>query len=96
MKPVRTALGLSLVIVVCLNLGKADNPPPKTDKMAPDVMIVGPIAAAQGDRLAAKGYGQSKPLVPNVTAGNRARNRRVQFIILDQEPEAPAAPKPKK
>ncbi|MDB4937945.1 MAG: outer membrane protein [Labilithrix sp.] len=49
------------------------------------------------DRMTAVGYGQTKPLVPNVTAGNRAKNRRVQFIIADQDPaqEAPkAAPKP--
>lgn len=32
-------------------------------------------------RLTAKGYGQDKPLVPNVTEANRARNRRVQLII---------------
>ena len=44
------------------------------------------------DRLVARGYGQEKPLVPNVTAGNRARNRRVQFIILEKEGGAPAAP----
>jgi outer membrane protein OmpA-like peptidoglycan-associated protein len=45
------------------------------------------------DRMTAVGYGQTKPLVPNVTAGNRAKNRRVQFIIADQDP-APA-PEPK-
>ena len=33
--------------------------------------------------------GQNKPLVPNVTAGNRQKNRRVQFIILEQDPETP-------
>jgi outer membrane protein OmpA-like peptidoglycan-associated protein len=32
-------------------------------------------------RLDAKGYGQEKPLVPNVSAANRARNRRVQLMI---------------
>lgn len=50
------------------------------------------------DRMTAVGYGQTKPLVPNVTAGNRAKNRRVQFIIADQDPaaEAPAKPKPAK
>ncbi|HEY8076766.1 MAG TPA: OmpA family protein [Labilithrix sp.] len=52
------------------------------------------------DRLVAKGYGQNKPLVPNVTPQNRAQNRRVQFIILEQDAApaggAPAAPAPKK
>ena len=49
-----------------------------------------------GDRLTARGYGQTKPLVPNVTAGNRAKNRRVQFIIADQEPAPDAPPAGKK
>jgi OmpA-OmpF porin, OOP family len=49
------------------------------------------------DKLVARGYGQEKPLAPNVTAGNRARNRRVQFIILEgsgasSPPAPPAAP----
>jgi len=43
------------------------------------------------DRLVARGYGQDNPLVPNVTAANRARNRRVQFIILDRSDAGPAA-----
>jgi outer membrane protein OmpA-like peptidoglycan-associated protein len=44
------------------------------------------------DRMSAVGYGQTKPLVPNVTAGNRAKNRRVQFIIADQDPAAEVTP----
>ena len=32
-------------------------------------------------RLQARGYGDTNPLVPNITPSNRARNRRVQFII---------------
>ena len=46
------------------------------------------------DRLTAKGYGDSKPLVPNVTELNKARNRRVQFIITDQDAAPAAAPAP--
>lgn len=33
-------------------------------------------------RLMAKGYGATRPLAPNITAYNRARNRRVQFKIV--------------
>lgn len=44
------------------------------------------------DRLTAKGYGDSKPLVPNVTELNKQRNRRVQFIILEQDAAAAAPP----
>lgn len=32
-------------------------------------------------RLAAKGYGESRPAVPNDTAGHRAENRRVELVI---------------
>jgi outer membrane protein OmpA-like peptidoglycan-associated protein len=47
------------------------------------------------DKLVAHGYGQEKPLVPNVTPAMRAQNRRVQFIILDQDAAgAAAAPGP--
>jgi outer membrane protein OmpA-like peptidoglycan-associated protein len=38
-----------------------------------------------GSRLTAKGYGQSRPIAPNVTPANRARNRRVQFMILEKQ-----------
>ena len=34
------------------------------------------------ERLRAKGYGPTRPIAPNITAYNRARNRRVQFKIL--------------
>jgi len=47
----------------------------------------------EGTRLTAKGYGEKKPIAPNVTAANRARNRRVQFVILEQDAPAGAAPK---
>jgi outer membrane protein OmpA-like peptidoglycan-associated protein len=40
----------------------------------------------EGSRLEAKGYGATRPRVPNVTAANRAQNRRVQFVILEKAP----------
>jgi outer membrane protein OmpA-like peptidoglycan-associated protein len=35
-------------------------------------------------RMSAKGYGQSKPLVPNTTDANKAKNRRVQVMITQK------------
>lgn len=35
------------------------------------------------DRLTSKGYGQTKPKVPNTSDQNKAKNRRTEFFILD-------------
>ncbi len=40
-----------------------------------------------GARLTAKGYGETKPLESNKTPAGRAKNRRVQFFILDPSQE---------
>jgi chemotaxis protein MotB len=36
-------------------------------------------------RLTATGYGSLLPLVPNTTSTNRARNRRVEFVLENEE-----------
>ena len=36
-------------------------------------------------RFQARGYGFENPIAPNTTDENRARNRRVQFIILERD-----------
>jgi outer membrane protein OmpA-like peptidoglycan-associated protein len=36
-------------------------------------------------RLTPIGYGQTRPIVPNDSDENRARNRRVQFVIVEQD-----------
>jgi outer membrane protein OmpA-like peptidoglycan-associated protein len=42
-------------------------------------------AGVDAGRLSAKGYGDTRPLVPNLTERHRAANRRVQFIIKAQD-----------
>ena len=44
-------------------------------------LITGGVDAA---RLQARGYGQERPLRPNDTAADRAKNRRVQFVVMKQ------------
>ncbi|MFH1435448.1 MAG: OmpA family protein [Pseudomonadota bacterium] len=44
-------------------------------------------AGVEPDKLVAKGYGESKPIAPNVTSAGRAKNRRVEFHILSQAGE---------
>jgi OOP family OmpA-OmpF porin len=40
-------------------------------------------------RLIATGFGRMRPVAPNDTSENKARNRRVEFTVLDQEPPPP-------
>jgi outer membrane protein OmpA-like peptidoglycan-associated protein len=50
-------------------------------------------------RLVTHGFGDTKPIAPNINDAGKAKNRRVQFVILEQdEPpkeEKKPAPKPK-
>jgi outer membrane protein OmpA-like peptidoglycan-associated protein len=36
------------------------------------------------NRLSFKGFGESKPKVPNTTAEGRAKNRRTEFLLLSE------------
>ena len=42
------------------------------------------VRCVAGDRLVAKGYGESAPIATNDTAEGRANNRRVEFTILQR------------
>lgn len=53
------------------------------------VWVVREYLAEKGvdkDRLAYKGYGQTKPIASNDTEEGRAQNRRVEITILDADP----------
>jgi outer membrane protein OmpA-like peptidoglycan-associated protein len=65
------------------NTGTRDHNLQLSDARATAVKSWLVAAGVDGGRLVPKGYGQDRPLAPNVTAANRARNRRVQFIILE-------------
>ena len=42
-------------------------------------------ASVEGGRLSAKGFGESTPIDTNETTEGKARNRRVEFTILEQD-----------
>jgi outer membrane protein OmpA-like peptidoglycan-associated protein len=46
-----------------------------------DYLVAHGVAAS---RVESEGYGPTKPLVPNLGARNKAKNRRVEFKILEQ------------
>ena len=51
----------------------------KRAKSVYDYLINAGVAAS---KLKYKGYGETKPVVPNTTEGNRAKNRRIEFKVL--------------
>jgi len=62
-------------------------------------------AGVPRERLVSQGYGSDKPIAPNIGQSGRAKNRRVEFVILEREqaqgapagvaPRTPAPAKPK-
>lgn len=76
------------------NMGTAERNRALSDERATAVRSWLVAHGVPQERLIAHGYGQTRPLVPNITDENRARNRRVQFVILDQDGSAPGASAP--
>jgi outer membrane protein OmpA-like peptidoglycan-associated protein len=56
-----------------------------SEKRAKSVLDYLVTAGVDSSRLDFKGYGPTKPIAPNITAQGRARNRRVEFFILERE-----------
>ena len=63
------------------DVGNDDSNLKLSDKRAKSVMDYMVSKGIKAERLAAKGYGETQPLVPNDSDENRAKNRRVQFKI---------------
>jgi chemotaxis protein MotB len=48
------------------------------------VKYLADIGKINPQRLSAVGYGESRPLVPNDSAANRAKNRRVEIVLVTE------------
>jgi outer membrane protein OmpA-like peptidoglycan-associated protein len=82
------------------NVGASDHNRELSTKRAESVKDWLVRAGVSRDRLVSQGYGSDKPIAPNIGPGGRAKNRRVEFVILEREqvqgaPAPAAAPKPK-
>ncbi len=65
------------------NSGKADKNLILSDNRASAVANYIKGKGITDERISSKGYGITKPVVPNTTPANKAKNRRVEFTILD-------------
>lgn len=75
------------------NSGTADHNKFLSDQRAKAVRDWLTSYGVEPTRLTSQGYGQERPIGSNANAAGRAKNRRVQFVILDQD-DAPKAAKP--
>jgi outer membrane protein OmpA-like peptidoglycan-associated protein len=63
------------------DVGNDDSNLKLSEKRAKTVVDYLTAKGIKADRMTAKGYGETQPLVANDTDGNKAKNRRVQFKI---------------
>ena len=57
-----------------------------TDRAVSVIQRLESLGSIEANRLTAVGYGDTRPLAPNDTPENRARNRRVEIAIVREEP----------
>ncbi len=67
------------------NTGPRDHNQRLSDARAASVRDYLTKAGVASSRLTSKGYGQDRPLSPNVTEANKAKNRRVQLVIIKKK-----------
>ena len=46
------------------------------------------------EQMTVKGYGEAKPIVPNTTPDNMAKNRRIEFVVTNKDVLKAATPPP--
>jgi len=63
-----------------------------TDRAISAVRYLQEHAGVEPTRLAAVGYAHYRPIDTNETAEGRARNRRIEIIVMPSKKEAPAQP----
>jgi chemotaxis protein MotB len=56
-----------------------------TDRAVAVVQLLGDVLGVPYDRVSAAGYGEHRPLVPNDGPANRAKNRRVEILVVALE-----------
>ncbi len=69
------------------NRGKVDYNVDLSERRARSVRRYLIDAGVSSARLEAKGYGPKRPKAPNITRTGRARNRRVEFQIIQRTPQ---------
>jgi outer membrane protein OmpA-like peptidoglycan-associated protein len=67
------------------NTGSKDHNKVLSDQRANSVRTWLLSHGVEPGRLVAQGYGQDRPISPNITPAGKERNRRVQLIIKDQD-----------
>jgi len=56
-----------------------------SDRRARSVMAYLVAAGVENERLDSRGFGEEQPIAPNDTKPGKAKNRRVEFTIIDPE-----------
>jgi outer membrane protein OmpA-like peptidoglycan-associated protein len=65
------------------NVGKDEDNRILSEKRAENVKKYIETKGIATTRISAKGYGASKPIADNGTVAGKAKNRRTEFLILD-------------
>jgi len=66
------------------DVGSDDDNQTLSEQRAKSVKKVLVSMGIDANRISTKGFGESKPLLPNTSSENRAKNRRTEFVIVDK------------